>query len=569
MTTVRKSQDIPPPPSKVEALKRASDGLGGQLMAEVVDGSTDHLSEDSTHILKFHGSYQQDDRDLRKSHKLGKHDRAWAFMVRTKFPGGRLSAEQYLLADELAERFGNGTLRITSRQDFQFHGVGKASLKPLIAALNDRWMTTYGGCGDVGRNTAACPAADLLPGSRFDVQALAREVSARLMPASSAYYELWLDGERVLNDGTRASVARSRTEPLYGPTYMPRKHKTAIGLPHDNCVDVFTHDVALEAVLDGGGALRGFNLLAGGGLGSTHGNTATFPRLADRIGFVAPDFAVAALEAATRVYRDSGDRSNRKHARLKYVLEERGVAWFRSALEVHLGRALDPPIDVPRYGVEDHLGWHRQADGRWFLGLHIESGRIRDGSPQRLRSALRALAERFRPELRLTPQQNLILAHLAETNRPEVEAILAQHGVGSEPPRMPLRRFALACPALPTCGLAVAEAERALPELLAALERLGHGDDRVSLRISGCPNACSRPPTAEVGIVGRSLALYSVYLGGSFEGTRLARLWRDDVPFAELPALLSAQLIRWRQERHAEEPFGDWALHSLFPAAGG
>jgi sulfite reductase (ferredoxin) len=447
--------------------------------------------------------------------------------------------------------------------------VGKAKLKPLIASLNERWITTYGGCGDVGRNTVACPVADLLPGSSFDVQALAQEVGTRLMPASTAYYELWLDGERVHADGRRETVQRSRSEPLYGPTYMPRKHKTAVGLPHDNCVDVFTHDVALEAVLAESGALRGFNLLAGGGLGSTHGNAATFPRLADRIGFVEPDLAVAAVEAATRVYRDSGDRSNRKHARLKYVLEERGVPWFRARLESDLGHVLAPPAEVPRYRVEDHLGWHQQGDGRWLLGLHVDSGRIQDLDGHPLRSALRAVVARFRPELRLTPQQNVVLANFHGSDRAEVESLLAGYGVSSGPPRMPLRRFALACPALPTCGLAVAEAERVLPQLLRELERLGHGEDPVSLRISGCPNACSRPPTAEVGIVGRSLVLYSVYLGGNIEGTRLARLWRDDVPLAALPPLLSELLTRWRHERRDEEPFGDWATRSLFPVAGG
>jgi len=569
MTTLRSPPDPVPPPSHVEEVKIASDGLGGTLFGEVRDPALDHLSEDATHVLKFHGSYQQDDRDLRKSRKLGKNDRAWEFMVRTKFPGGRLTAQQYLLADELADRFGNGTLRITSRQDFQFHGVGKRKLKPLIAALNERWVTTYGGCGDVGRNTMACPVADLVPGSAFDVQALAREVSARLMPASTAYYELWLDGEQVRDDGTREQLTPSRTEPLYGPTYMPRKHKTAIGLPHDNCVDVFTHDLALEAVLDDRGRLGGFNLLAGGGLGSTHGNAATFPRLADRIGFLEPELAIAALEAATRVYRDTGDRSNRKHARLKYVLAERGVPWFRGRVEAELGRRLGPPAPVPRYRVEDHLGWHAQADGRWLLGLHVDSGRIRDEDGRPLRRALRTLVERFRPELRLTPQQNVVLANLEIADREGIERVLASHDVSPEPPRMPLRRFALACPALPTCGQAVAEAERVLPQLLRELERLGHGNDHVSLRISGCPNACSRPPTAEVGIVGRSLVLYSVYLGGSFEGTRLARLWRDDVPLSALPALLSEVLTRWRHERHEAEPFGDWATRTLFPASGG
>lgn len=555
-----------PKPSHVEEIKLNNAGLGGVLLDQIRDTSTDHITDDAETLIKFHGSYQQDDRDQRQQRKKEKRDRAWSFMVRTKTPGGRMTAEQYLLADELATSYGNGTLRITTRQGIQFHGVGKANLKPLIKALNQRWVTTYGACGDVARNVLACPVADLLPGHDYDLGALAQQISDRLLPDSTAYYELWLDGEKFLADGSRVRVAPNRSESLYGPTYMPRKHKIGIGLPHDNCVDLFTHDLALEAVADGA-TLRGFNLLAGGGLGSTHGKSETFPRLGDRVGFFAPEHALAVVEAATAVYRDYGDRSNRKHARLKYVLEERGVEWFRDEVALRLGWQLGPVAEVAQYAVHDHLGWERQADGDWLVGVWVENGRVKDAAHARVREGLRAIVEAVRPEVRLTAQQNIVLTRIGEADRPRVEALLAEYGIATRGGQLgELRRYAMACPALPTCGLAVAEAERFLPGVLDELERRGYGDERVWIRLSGCPNSCSRPPTAEIGIIGRSLNLYNVYVGGSFAGTRLARLYRENVRGHELPDLLAGALDQWRAGRSPGEEFGDWAHRALISA---
>ncbi|GAB4204784.1 MAG: NADPH-dependent assimilatory sulfite reductase hemoprotein subunit [Roseiflexaceae bacterium] len=550
-----------PAPSHVEEVKINNPGLGGVLLHEAADLSTENLGEDAATLLKFHGSYQQEDRDKRQERKKQGLGRAWQFMVRTKTPGGRLTAEQYLLADELATTYGNQTLRITTRQAFQFHGVGKAKLKPLIKALNERWVTTYGACGDVSRNTLTCPVADLLPGHGYDFQALAQQVSDRFLPESTAYYELWLDGEKVLADGTRVKVEPNRNESFYGPNYMPRKHKIGIGLPHDNCVDLFTHDLALEAVIGDDGALRGFNLVAGGGLGSTHGKAETFPRLGDRIGFLPPEQALTVLEAATAVYRDYGDRTNRKHARLKYVLEDRGVAWFQQQVGEYLGTPLEPPAPVPAYDVHDHLGWQQQADGNWLVGIWIENGRVKDQA----RAGLRAIVEAVSPEIRLTAQQNIVLARISPTDRPRVEQLLAEYGlVTGVGPIGELRRYAMACPAMPTCGLAVAEAERFLPDLIGQLEQRGYGDERVWIRMSGCPNSCSRPPTAEIGIIGRSLNLYNVYVGGSFVGTRLARLYQAQVRSANLADLIAGLFDRWREERSPGEAFGDWADRALF-----
>ncbi len=556
------------PPSKNEALKRESNGLAGVIPLELADTTTERLSEDASQLLKFHGSYQQDDRDERKPRKQQGLDRAWQFMVRTKFPGGRLTAEQYVLADELASSLANNTLRITTRQDFQFHGIGKSNLRQIIRALNERWMTTYGGCGDVARNVLTCPVADLLPNHALDYQQLAQQVNDRFLPESTAYYELWLDGTKFLADGTRVKVQPKRDESFYGPTYMPRKHKMAIGLPHDNCIDIFTNDLALEAVLDDAGTLQGFNLIAGGGLGSTHGKAETFPRLGDRIGFLPPDQALPVLEAATAIYRDYGDRSNRRHARLKYVLEDRGVAWFQNELASRLGAPLAPPAAVQDYGVDDHLGWHQQADGNWLVGVWIENGRIKDTPERPAKTGLRTIVSRFQPGLRLTAQQNVILTHISPEDKPHVEAMLAQFGLlTADGPLSNLRRYAMACPAMPTCGLAVAESERYLPDVITELEQRGYGNERVWIRMSGCPNACSRPPSAEVGIVGRSLGLYNVYVGGSFEGTRLARLYRADVRANALIETLAAVFDQWRAERAPGEAFGDWAHHTLVSAA--
>ncbi len=552
------------PPSKNEGLKRASNGLAGPLPTELNDLSTARISEDAAQLLKFHGSYMQDDRDQRQALKKAKQDRAWAFMVRTKFPGGRLTAEQYLVADELATSSANNTIRITTRQDFQFHGIGKAKLKGLIRALNERWMTTYGGCGDVTRNTLTCPVADLLPGHSFDYQELAQQISDHFMPDSTAYYELWLDGEKIMADGSRVKVKPQRDESFFGPTYMPRKHKIVIGLPHDNCVDLFTNDMALEAVLEQDGQIRGFNLVAGGGLGSTHGQKETFARLGDRIGFLPPEQAIPVLEAATALYRDFGDRSNRRHARLKYVLADRGVEWFRDELGRRLGGRLPLPADVPQYGVDDHLGWHQQADGQWLVGIWIENGRIQDKDDRLVKTGLRAIADEVKPGMRLTAHQNLVLTHIPADTKPRVEALLLQHGLSTGGDGLStLRRYAMACPAMPTCGLAVAESERFLPGVITELEQRGYGDDRVWIRMSGCPNGCSRPPSAEVGLVGRSLGLYNIYLGGSFEGTRLARLYRPDVRSNVLVDTLAEVFDQWKAGRNDGEAFGDWANRTL------
>ena len=468
-------------PTQPEALKQADPTLTGTISTTLADPAADRFTADDAQFLKFHGIYQGDDRDARKTG--AKH---YQFMVRTKLPAGVLAAPQYLTCDELADRYGNGTLRITSRQDFQFHGVVKTGLGPLVNAVNDALMTTLGGCGDVHRNVMAPPTPTQ---SRAIGQVLAdaRRVSDAVLPRTPAYHAIWIEGVPL---DLAAPANKDFADPLYGPTYLPRKFKTAFAIPPLNDVDVFSNDLGFVAILEGDRVL-GYNVLAGGGLGMTHNNPATFPRLADVLGFVEPDFLILVTHALVGIHRDFGDRTNRRHARLKYILAEKGAAWCRGELERRLRFKLPAarPFHFTQHG--DRFGWHPQLGGRWFLGVHVESGRIQG----QLKAALREVVSRFRPEIRLTPSQNLLLVNLAAADREAIAKLLAAHIAPG-----PVRRAAMACVALPTCGVALAEAERFLPGLLDDLERLlaelGLSDEEITLRITGCPNGCARSYTA-------------------------------------------------------------------------
>ncbi|HEX8906724.1 MAG TPA: NADPH-dependent assimilatory sulfite reductase hemoprotein subunit, partial [Longimicrobiaceae bacterium] len=512
--------------SEVERIKQESDGLRGTLAEELAEG-TSTFSDTAKQLLKFHGSYEQEDRDLRRERKQAGLEPAWQFMVRSKIPGGALTAEQYLVHDDLADRFGNGTLRITTRQGIQLHGVIKGDLRPTIAALNDALVTTLGACGDVVRNVIACPAP--LPGTpRAEALSLVKRISDRFLPATKAYHEIWVDGEKVAGGEPEPVL-----DPVYGERYLPRKFKIAFAFPDDNCTDVHTNDLGL-LVIERDGTLKGFNLLVGGGLGRTHGKTTTYPRLADPLAFVPPDEVLEVAAAVIAVQRDFGNRTDRRHARLKYLLDERGIDWFRAEVERELGRALLPPLPVTVSGVHDHLGWHPQGDGRWFYGIFVENGRVSDTPKLRLRSALREAAARFGVGVHLTTQQNVLLTDIPGDDRGSVERLLAEHGLVPLHQLSGTRRWSMACPALPTCGLALAESERVLPAVMDRLEaelaRLGLADEAVTVRMTGCPNGCARPYTAELAFVGRSLGKYAIWLGGSAEGTRLAEPWADLVP---------------------------------------
>lgn len=548
--------DHEPPLSKVETIKAASAGLRGSVGDELHDATTAHFTDAARQVLKFHGVYEQDDRDERRARKDAGDEPAYAFMVRAKIPGGVLSAAQYLAFDDLADRYAGGALRITTRQDIQLHGVLKHSLRPAIQSLNDSLVTTLGACGDVVRNVVTCPAP--LPGRvRSDALRTARALSDRLLPRTAAYHEIWLDGESVAGGPPAPAAA----DPLYGARYLPRKFKVGIGFPDDNCCDVHSNDLGLLAVLDGD-RIAGFDVLVGGGLGATHGKKDTFPRLATPLAFAEPDQVAAIAEAVVGIHRDVGDRSNRRHARLKYVVEERGIEWFRTEVERRLDRPLAAPRDVPVTRIHDHLGWHEQGDGRWFLGVFVENGRVRDGADVALRSAFRRIVTDTGAGVHLTSQQNLLLTGIAAADRPLVDRVCDDHGIVPVERIAPVRRWAMACPALPTCGLALAESERAMPGILAELEvelaRLGLGDAELTVRMTGCPNGCARPYTADLAFVGRSADRYAVFVGGSMLGTRLGTQVADLVRREDLVAAVRPLLERYRTERGPGERFGDF-----------
>jgi sulfite reductase (ferredoxin) len=566
-----------PARSGVESIKENSQALRGTILEELQRDS-DHFPEHDKQLLKFHGTYQQEDRDARKARRgegLGKH---YMFMVRCKIPGGRVTAEQYLALDELADRHGNGTLRFTSRQGIQFHGVLKKHLKDTIAGINHCLLSTLGACGDVERNLMACPAPHNHDGVHRELQATAARLAAHLAPRTGAYHEIWLNGKPVTPglNGNGTGENHAETEPMYGKVYLPRKFKTGLALPEDNCIDVYAQDLGLLAIVEDH-AITGYNLLVGGGMGMTHGNANTFPFLGRPICYVPAGDVLRAAESVVRLFRDHGNRADRKRARIKYLVHDWGVERFREVLAGYLGGppALPRPVEVS--GHDLHLGWHPQGDGKWYYGLSVETGRVKDEGPLRLRSGLRALVERFRPELRLTPGQDVLLCDLPGSALAAVERMLDEYGIPRPEQLSHVQRYSLACPAVPTCGLAISEAERALPaivdELEAVLREMGLERETMSVRMTGCPNGCVRPYQSDVGIVGRSGDKFMLFVGGHVHGHRLNFELRDLVPRSRIVATLRPLLAHFKAERTPGETFGDFChrlgaerLRALLPA---
>jgi sulfite reductase (ferredoxin) len=547
--------------SRNESIKAASNHLRGLIKEELVE-DTPAFSDDSEQLLKFHGIYQQDDRDRRKEARAKGLDKHHQLMIRTRIPGGIVSPDAYIAHDDISRRWANGTLRVTTRQDFQLHGVLKGDLKKSIAAINQGLLTTLGGCGDVERNIMCCPEPR---SDEFHAQvhrSIAAMVAA-LTPRTGAYHEIWLDGEVV--DSSEPEV-----EPLYGEQYLPRKFKTTVAIEGDNCVDVYAHDLAIVAMRGTDDSVRGFNVLIGGGLGRTHHKPETFVAVAQPLAFVEPAQVVDISRAVVEVQRDYGDRTNRKHARLKYTIADRGLDWFRQEVQGRLSFQLQPPEPLHWKPVDDHLGWHEQGDGKLYVGIYIENGRIADAGDVRSRTGLRRIVEEIRPQVRLTAQQNVILAGIEPAHRLRVEQLMAEHGIEPVESIPHAIRYAMACPAIPTCGLAVAEAERALPSLIrqiaSMLDELGLGDERISFRMSGCPNGCSRPYLGDVGFVGTTLGKYDVMLAGDFDGTRLNRLYAPNVPIGDITSLLRPMFVEFCSNRGPGEGFGDWVERRGFAA---
>jgi len=547
--------------SPVEGIKAASNYLRGTIADELGTDSDQFVGE-TVQLLKHHGMYQQDNRDERMAARAagddGKH---YMLMVRTPVTGGRLTCAQLLAELDLCDRFGNGTLRITSRQALQLHGVLKTNLREVIRQINAVQLSTLAACGDVVRNVMCCPAP-LCSAVQAELQGLARRLAQHLAPRTRAYRDIWLrdlaTGEKQLVEGAGDEPDE---EPIYGRTYLPRKFKIGIALPEDNCVDIHTHDLGFLAIVEQDRVV-GYNLLVGGGMGLTPSNKKTYAALSRPLAFVEPDAAIEVAEAVVKAQRDHGNREDRKLARLKYLVDRVGLDEFRSMVEAHYGRGLSAarPVEVTEMG--DHMGWEEQGDGRWYYGLNVENGRIADTSRMRLKSALRQICSELSPGVRLTAHQSILLTDLPAESRPRLEAILRAHQVPLTEEITTVRRWSMACVAWPTCGLAITESERALPGLLDALEvelqRLGLEREAFTVRMTGCPNGCARPYNADVGLVGKARGRYTVYLGGCRRGTRLNFVYEDLVPIEQIVPLLVPLFIYFREGRLEGESFGDF-----------
>jgi sulfite reductase (NADPH) hemoprotein beta-component len=541
-----------------EVIKEAIPTLAGTIAATLGNPSTDQFSGDDNQFLKFHGVYQQDDRDQRSG------GRKYIMMIRGRIPGGVMTSSQWRVFDELAWLYGNNTLRITTRQSIQFHGVVKANLGRLVKKINEAMLSTLAACGDVNRNVLA-PPTPAYTKAREEVFQDCVRVADALKPQTRAYYAIWIDGFQLKIDDP---VNKAYVDPLYGKTWLPRKFKTAFVIPPINDVDILTNDLGFIAIVEND-RLVGYNLAVGGGMGRTHGNEATYPRLADVLGFLTPDKLVDIAKAVVTIHRDFGDRTDRKHARLKYVIEERGADWARTEVERRAGVKLAPAKPSRFTTMSDLYGWHKAVDGSWFLGLFVEMGRVKDVDGHRMKTALREVAEQFPGiEFRLSTNQNVILANATESDKTGITALLASHGVKTEKQASLLHAAAMACPALPTCGLALAESERMLPGLIDRIEKLcgelGLSEEEIIIRSTGCPNGCARPYMAELAFVGKAPGRYQVWLGGNVAGTRLNRIWKETVKDPEIENELRPVLARFAKDRHPGERFGDWCDRALW-----
>jgi len=548
--------------SPVEGVKTGSNYLRGTIAQELVSDAPS-FTKDNVNLLKHHGTYQQDNRDDRKSPtREGKKDKSFSMMVRTKIPGGRLTSNQLLAELDLCDEIGNTTLRITTRQGLQLHGVLKSNLKHTIARINEVQLSTLGACGDVNRNVMCCPAPHAGDPVHAEMQALADEIAAHFAPRTTAYHEIWMTDqatgvEEMVGGGSNGH----EIEPIYGNRYLPRKFKMAIGLPGDNCVDLYANDIGLLAICENY-QIVGYNVLVGGGFGVTPAAAKTFPAVAKRMTYVPKDQVIKVCQAILEVQRDYGDRSDRKRARMKYVIADWGLEAFKAKVEEYFGSPLPVPHPEDVTGFDDHIGWYPQGDGRWFYGLNVENGRIKDEGDFRLKSALREICSTLKPAIRLTAHQSIMFCDLAEADKAVLEEILSRHGVPLSNQISAVRRWSMACPAMPTCGLAVTESERALPGMIDRLEaelaRLGLPEEVFTVRMTGCPNGCARPYNSDVGLVGKTLGKYTVLVGGRLLGDRLNVIYKDLVPEDEVVPTLVPLLMYFKQDRRASETFGDF-----------
>jgi sulfite reductase (ferredoxin) len=565
-------------PSKVEGIKENSNFLREPVATEILQDTT-HFTENAVQLLKFHGSYQQDNRDNRTKGQ----EKDYQFMLRTKNPGGLVPPQLYLALDKIADGYGNHTLRATTRQGFQLHGILKKNLKSAIATIVNNLGSTLGACGDINRNVMAPPAPFKNRPEYQYAWKYAQNIADLLSAQTGAYYEIWLDGEKAISaeENPEVKAARQRNgngtiihdneEPIYGTYYMPRKFKICVTVPGDNSVDLYSQDLTLVVITNKKGELEGFNIFAGGGLGRTHGKEETFARLADPIGYVAKNDVYDVVKAIVATQRDYGDRTDRRHARLKYLINDWGVDKFRAQVEEYFGKPVEAFKPLPEFKYHDFLGWNEQGDGKLFLGISIENGRIKDEGSFQLKTALREIVEQFNLPIRLTPSQNLIFYDIEPGSKEAIQNILSRHGVGDDPSKIePLVRYAMACPALPTCGLAITESERAIPGILervrALLDKIGLQNEHFVVRMTGCPNGCARPYLAELAFVGSAPESYQLWLGGSPNQTRLAQPYTEKLHHNDLESFLEPIFVYFQKSRKSKESFGDFCDRVGFDA---
>jgi sulfite reductase (ferredoxin) len=564
--------------SKIEALKDRSNFLREPVATELLQDTT-HFSEDALQLIKYHGSYQQDNRDNR----VKGQEKDFQFMLRTRNPGGFVPPELYLTLDKLSEEYGNHTLRVTTRQGVQIHGILKKNLKKAISSIIRNMGSTLGACGDLNRNVMAPPAPYK---NRPDYQytwEYADKIADLLRPQTGAYYEIWLDGEKAISveEAPEIQAARQRNdhgtnfpdleEPIYGKFYMPRKFKIAVTVPGDNSIDIYTQDVGLVVITNDKGELEGFNVLAGGGLGRTHNKEDTFARMADAIGYVEKADIYDLIKAIVATQRDYGDRVNRRHARMKYLIHDWGVDKFRETVEGYFGKKIAPYKPLPAFQYHDYLGWNEQGDGKLFLGISVDNGRVQDEGNFRLKTALRDIIQQFALPMRLTASHNIILYEIEQSQKSAIDKILEQNGVQITPEAIePLVRFSMACPALPTCGLAVTESERVIHSMLGRirvlLDQVGLQDEHFVVRMTGCPNGCARPYMAELGFVGSAPETYQIWLGGSPAQTRMAQAYTDRMSVHDLETFFEPMFVFFKEQRQTGESFGDFCDRVGFEA---
>ncbi len=551
-------------PSDLERIKRTSRCLRGSLRESLADPVTGALRADDVQLLKFHGGYQQDDRDLREARRLAKLEPDYSFFLRLRLPGGVMSPAQWLAMDAMARRHGSRGLRLTTRQTIQVHGIEKGNLRAAVQAIHAAGLDTIAACGDVNRNVVAA-VNPLLSRVHARIFEQAQALSLHLRPKSRAWQEIWLD---------EPPVQPEESEPLYGDAYLPRKCKIGFAVPPDNDIDVYSQDVGLVAIIENG-ELAGYDVLIGGGMGATHGDAKTHPRLASPVGFITPGQVTALAEAALTTQRDHGDRSERRHARFKYAIDDRGVAWIKAEIERRAGFALQPAYGFAFTQRGDRFGWREGGDGRWHLGLRIPFGRVHDRDGVTRQTGLRAiaalLAERAPDaQIRLTPNQNALIAGVPKVLRERIDALAIEHDLALHRTATLLARNAIACVALPTCGLAMAEAERWMPDFIPKVQTLldKHGlrEEPIDLRVSGCPNGCSRPYLAEIALIGKASGRYNLMLGGDHRGQRLNALYRENITEPEILVELDALLARFASEREPEERFGDFLVREAVVA---